>query len=86
MWDTKIDNHGRVFFVDRGNQSTTFDHPKTKKRETTKIEKDYEQIFGPLPPEWEIVDYYNEELNVTRLLYINHRLKVTSWIDPRKKS
>ena len=85
LWETKIDNRGRVFYVDRSNGLTTFYHPKIKKRLKTKIELDYEQIYGPLPPEWEIIDYYSNELKLTRLLYLNHRLKVTSWIDPRRK-
>jgi hypothetical protein len=86
LWETKIDNKGRIFYVDRSNQTTTFNHPKMKKREMTKLELDYDQIYGPLPEEWEIIDYYIDELKCSRLLYINHRLRVTSWIDPRKKN
>jgi hypothetical protein len=85
LWTTKVDNRGRIFFVDRGNKVTTFNHPKMKKREKSKIEIDYDHIYGPLPPEWEVIDYYSEENKMFRLLYINHRLRVTSWIDPRKK-
>lgn len=80
----KIDEKGRVFYVDIKSKKTSFMHPYMKKREPTRIEKDLEIQYGPLPKGWEVINFKPEKGDV-RLLYINHNLQKTSWIDPRKR-
>ena len=55
-----------------------------KRRETTRLEKELELTYGKLPDGWEIINYKTSN-NEVRLLYVNHNLKKTSWIDPRRK-
>lgn len=80
----KIDDKGRIFFVDNKHKKTSFLHPHMRKREKTRLEKELELTFGKLPDGWEIINYKTPS-NEVRLLYVNHILKKTTWIDPRRK-
>jgi hypothetical protein len=80
----KIDDRGRIFFVDNRHKKTSFLHPHMRKREKTRLERELELTFGKLPDGWEIINYKTSS-NEVRLLYVNHNLKKTSWIDPRRK-
>jgi len=81
----KIDDRGRVFYVDETSKLTTFLHPMLKKREKSRAESEIELMNGPLPEGWEIINYRSNITNEIRLLYVDHNLKKTTWIDPRRK-
>src|SRR5690606_37360526 len=81
----KLDDKGRIFYVDNRIKKTSFMHPLMKKREKTRTENETELLHGKLPDGWEVINFKSEKTGEIRLLYIDHNLKKTSWIDPRRK-
>ena len=82
----KIDQKGRIFYVDSVNKKTSFLHPKLKSKQKSRMEKELDSIYGELPENWECINYKKENSVEIRLLFIDHKNQVTSWIDPRKKN
>jgi len=50
------------------------------------MEKELDSIYGELPKHWECINYKNEKNDEIKLLFIDHKNQVTSWVDPRKKT
>ena len=59
-------------------------HPLMKKREKTRYEHELELYYGELDKRYEVINYRTSN-NDLKLLYVDHKEKITSWIDPRLK-
>lgn len=52
----------------------------------SRLERQNEISYGKLKEGWECLNYKDPKTGETKLLFIDHINKVTSWTDPRLKN
>ncbi|CAI8004124.1 E3 ubiquitin-protein ligase NEDD4-like [Geodia barretti] len=67
-WEERRTGEGRVYYVDHNTQTTSWDHPNSKK----------EDLLGPMPARWEM-----KQMADGRLFFVDHNTNSTQWEDPR---
>jgi len=82
----KIDPKGRIFYLDSNSSDKKFTHPKMVKIKKSRLERQNEISYGKLKEGWECLNYKDPKTGETKLLFIDHINKVTSWTDPRLKN
>ncbi|KAJ6663940.1 hypothetical protein lerEdw1_008894 [Lerista edwardsae] len=74
-WERRVDDRGRVYYVDHNTRTTTWQRPTMESASMLTAEND---PLGPLPPGWERRVDSND-----RVYFVNHNTKTTQWEDPR---
>lgn len=75
----KIDQYGRIFYVDTINQTTSFNHPLDEKQSKPSIFKDL--LSTKIEPIYYKIDIEDK----IRILYVDHENRKTSWVNPLTK-
>ncbi|KAL5481729.1 hypothetical protein EMCRGX_G021957 [Ephydatia muelleri] len=71
-WEKRLDDSGRVFYIDHTRRVTQWHPPSTQPRPQIL------QDLGPLPPGWEV-----RSSSDGKKFYIDHNTRSTQWEDPR---
>lgn len=72
-WEKRIDQSGRVYFVNHKNKTTQWEDPRTQGKETPNL------ADIPLPQGWEIKDTPEG-----KMYFVDHNTKTTTYQDPRR--
>ncbi|KAH7636366.1 nedd4-like protein e3 ubiquitin-protein ligase wwp1-like protein [Dermatophagoides farinae] len=72
-WEKRIDQSGRVYFVNHKNKTTQWEDPRTQGKETPNL------ADIPLPQGWEIKDTPEG-----KVYFVDHNTKTTTYQDPRR--
>jgi E3 ubiquitin-protein ligase NEDD4 len=80
-WEQQIDEHGRTYYIDHNNRTTTWQRPTHRTASATTNTPAAVHVDIPLPLGWE-----ERRTPEGRPYFVSHHTRSTTWEDPRRAS